>query len=125
MSNIIRSYEDLDVWNRAMDLAELIGYLAKRLPPEEKFALSDQMSRAAVSIPSNIAEGSCRGTTKEYIKYLYIAKGSNAELHTQLLLAVRMKYFTKDQISDAVSLSIRIRQMLSSYIASLRSKIES
>lgn len=122
MSGIIRSYEDLDVWNRAMDLAEMIGFLTKRLPVDERFALSDQMRRAAVSIPSNIAEGQCRGSTKDFIKYLYISKGSNAELHTQLLLTVRMGYFTNDQISSAVSLCNRVGQMLTSYIASLKLK---
>ncbi|MEE3453345.1 four helix bundle protein [Dialister sp.] len=122
MSGSIRSYQDLDVWNRAMDLAEMIAYLTRRLPAEEKFALGDQMRRAAVSIPSNIAEGQFRGSIKDYVKHLYFARGSNSELLTQLLLTVRMGYFTKEQITPAVNLSNRVGQMLTSYIASLKSK---
>jgi four helix bundle protein len=122
MNGPIHSYQDLEVWNRAMDLAEMTAYLVKKLPVEEKFALSDQMRRAAVSIPSNIAEGQSRGSTKDFIKFLYFARGSNSELCTQFFLTVRMGYFTKEQIAPAVSLCNRVGQMLTSYIASLRSK---
>ena len=76
------SYKELKVWNKAIDLFEEIYRLVKMLPQEERFALSDQMRRAAVSIPSNIAEGQERGSTKEFKHFIMIAQGSRAELET-------------------------------------------
>ena len=78
----LRCFQDLIVWQESMQLAKEIYKLVKLLPSEEQYALSDQMRRAAVSIPSNIAEGQARNSTKEFIQFLYIAKGSNAELLT-------------------------------------------
>ena len=83
----MNSYQDLEVWKKSIDFVEQIYRLVKQLPKEETYALSDQMRRAAVSIPSNIAEGANRKTTKEYIQFLYIALGSAAELETQLIIA--------------------------------------
>jgi len=85
----VMNYQDLIVWQKAMELAEIVYVLARKLPKEELFALSDQMRRAAISIPSNIAEGHARNSTKEFIQFLSIAKGSTAEIETQLLLCVR------------------------------------
>ena len=82
----MNSYQDLEVWKKSIDFVEQIYRLVKQLPKEETYALSDQMRRAAVSIPSNIAEGANRKTTKEYIQFLYIALGSTAELETQLII---------------------------------------
>ena len=81
-----KGYKQLIVWQKAMDLTVQIYRLVKLLPKEELYALSDQMRRAAVSIPSNIAEGQSRYSNKEFIQFLNIAKGSNAELFTQLLI---------------------------------------
>ena len=83
----VNSYQDLEVWKKSIDFVEQIYRLVKQLPKEETYALSDQMRRAAASIPSNIAEGANRKTTKEYIQFLYIALGSAAELETQLIIA--------------------------------------
>lgn len=118
----VHTYEDLDVWHVSMDLAEQIYILTRKLPIEEKFALGDQMRRAVVSIPSNIAEGQSRASTGDYIRFLRFAKGSNAEIHTQLLLGVRLGYFTKEQIEKPVSLCGRIKRMLNSLITVLKSK---
>ncbi|MDR0305512.1 MAG: four helix bundle protein [Chitinispirillales bacterium] len=82
----IKSYQELIVWQKAMDLAKEIYFLVKKLPKMEMFSLSDQMRRAVVSIPSNIAEGQARNSTKELIRFSAIANGSKAELETQLLL---------------------------------------
>ena len=79
---MIRSYKDLVVWQRAMELVLETYTMTRMLPREESYALSDQMRRAAVSIPSNIAEGQARISTKEFVKHLSIARGSNAELQT-------------------------------------------
>ena len=82
-----KSYRELIVWQKSMELAEKVYLLVKALPKEETYALSDQMRRAAVSIPSNIAEGHARQSQKEFLQFLCIARGSRAELETQLLLA--------------------------------------
>lgn len=85
-----QSHEDLLVWQKAMDLAVTVYALTKELPIEERFGLSVQMRRCAVSIPSNIAEGKRRGTPKEFARFLRIAYGSGAELETQLELCKRL-----------------------------------
>lgn len=120
----LRSFEDLIVWQQAMLLAREIYKLVQVLPVEERYALSDQMRRAAVSIPSNIAEGQARNTSKEFIQFLHIAKGSNAELITQLLLCVDFGYLTEEQIRYAKQLSYKVAQLLSALIRSLKNKSE-
>jgi four helix bundle protein len=119
----LHSYEELTVWQKAMDLVTEVYGLAKLLPGEELYVLSDQMRRAAVSIPSNIAEGQGRSTTRDFIKYLYIAKGSKAELETQLLICVRLQYLTQPQIQVAKGLIDEIGRMLNALIRSLSNKL--
>ena len=87
----MRTYKDLDVWKNAMDLVKCIYDETKSFPKEEMFGLTNQIRRAAVSIPSNIAEGSGRAHNKEFINFLYIALGSLAELETQLMIANNLK----------------------------------
>ena len=82
----MKNYRDLVVWQKGMDLVEEIYKITGFLPNEEKFGLTLQLKRAAVSIPSNIAEGFERNKTKDYIKFLSIAKASRAEVETQLLI---------------------------------------
>ena len=119
----VQKYEDLIVWQKAMDLVEAVYGLAKMLPNEEIYALSSQMKRAAVSIPSNIAEGQERNTTKDFINYLYMAKGSKGELETQLLICVRLRYLTKQQIEPTQNLLREIGKMLNALIKSLSAKL--
>ena len=95
------NYEDLKVWQKAVDLTTEIYKLVKRLPIEEQYALSDQMRRAVVSIPSNIAEGRGRGTKKEFVRYLLMSRGSLWELSTQLVICEKLNYLDQDQLSDA------------------------
>lgn len=78
-------YENLKVWQLSIDLVTNVYLQVKLLPQEETYALSDQIRRSAVSVPSNIAEGSSRNSKKEYVQFLYIALGSICELETQLL----------------------------------------
>jgi len=120
----VQKYEDLTVWQKAMELAAEIYGIVKLLPNEELYVLSDQMRRAAVSIPSNIAEGQERNTTKDFIKYLFIAKGSKAELETQLLICARLQYLTHSQIATAQGLLIEIGKMLNALIRSLSMKLQ-
>jgi len=115
----VQKYEDLIVWQKAMDLVVEIYNITKLLPGEELYALSNQMKRAAVSIPSNIAEGQGRGTTKDFVKFLYIAKGSKGELETHLLICVRLKYLTQSEILIALNLLNEIGKMLNALICKL------
>ena len=117
----LQKYEDLIVWQKSMDLVVEIYKLVKLLPNDELHALSDQMKRASVSIPSNIAEGQERSTTKDFVKFLYIAKGSKGELETHLLICTRLLYLTQAQIAIAHNLLQEIGKMLNSLIYKLNS----
>lgn len=113
------SHKDLIVWQKAMILAELTYFLTKKLPKSESFGLISQMQRAAVSIPSNIAEGWGRNSANELKRFLLIARGSAAELETQLLLAERLHPSLK--ADDAVNLSIELQRMLLAFSKKQRS----
>ncbi len=114
----IRSFEDLRVWQEAMTLAEQVYALCEQLPKEEKYSLVSQLKRASVSVPSNIAEGSERNGTKELVQFLYIARGSLAELQTQLMLATRLKLIAN---CDAqLQLSRKLSRGLAGLIKSLQ-----
>ena len=117
----VQKFEDLIVWQKAMDLVAEVYKLLKLLPDDEIYALSDQMKRAAVSIPSNIAEGQERGTAKDFVKFLYIAKGSKGELETQLMICARLGYLTQSEIAPALNLLAEIGKMLNSLIYRLNS----
>ena len=107
----MKSYEDLMVWQKAMDLVEEIYLLARMLPKEELYSLQDQMKRAAISIPSNIAEGFGRRNRKEFCRFLLIARGSAMELETQLKICVRIQYLTGEQIGKAMDLLTQVGKM--------------
>ncbi|HKQ25805.1 MAG TPA: four helix bundle protein [Burkholderiales bacterium] len=113
---MIASYRDLAVWQRAMELAALVHKLAATLPREEIYGLRSQLQRAAVSIPSNIAEGHARESTKEYLRYLLVSRGSMAELETQLLLCQKLQLLSKVEhalvVSDEIGRMIRGLQKL-------------
>ncbi|MDU6659685.1 MAG: four helix bundle protein [Capnocytophaga sp.] len=117
--NDIKDFKDLIVWQKAMDLVVEVYNLVKKLPKEEQFALSDQMRRAVISIPSNIAEGRGRYSIKEYAHFLSVAKGSNAELETQLLLCVKINYLNNSDIERAFGLIKEVGKMLTSLQKSL------
>jgi four helix bundle protein len=93
---MVESFRDLDVWNLGLQLAETVYRVTGRFPKAELFCLTSQMRRAAVSIPSNIAEGRARKSSREFLHYLSISRGSLAELETQLELAVRLNYIDSD-----------------------------
>ena len=118
----VKSYHDLLVWQKAMDLSEEVYRQIKKLPKDELFELVSQMRRAVVSVPSNIAEGQARGTAKEFINFLNIARGSNAEIQTQLLLCSRFGYLSEEDIHMSIALSNEVSKLLNLLIASLREK---
>ena len=108
----MKEYTDLIVWQKAMDLVDEIYRLVKYLPKEETYALSDQMRRCCVSIPSNIAEGFGRNSKKEYLHFLSIANGSKSEIETQLMICIRQKFLTEAQTEKAISLCKEVGKML-------------
>jgi len=110
-------FKSLIVWQKSMELADAVFQLSKRFPREELYGLTSQMRRAAISIPSNIAEGSRRTSRKDYAQFLRIACGSAVELETQLLLA--RKWYPDISNSNALSLVIEIEKMLSAMLRKL------
>ena len=102
-----------------MDLVEEVYRLTNLMPKEEDFALKLQLRRAVVSVPSNIAEGNSRHTTKEYVNFLSIARGSNSEVLTQLLICERLGYLNENQIKAAELLTEEIARMLNAMIMKL------
>src|SRR2546425_13305892 len=101
----VLSYRDLTVWQRAMDLADIAYAITKSCPKEERFGLTSQLQRCAVSIPSNIAEGHGRKHLGEYLHHLSIANGSLMELETQLMIASRRDYVTSADLQRGFNLS--------------------
>ncbi|MCK4627732.1 MAG: four helix bundle protein [Sedimentisphaerales bacterium] len=119
MGNKINSYRDLIVWQKGLELSYLLYEITRSFPQEEKFGLISQIRRAAVSVPSNIAEGQARHRKKEFIQYLYIAKGSLAELDTQCLIARRLGYVEEPQIKPVFLHIDELQRMLYSLIEKL------
>jgi len=99
----IKSFRDLRVWQAGIDLVGLVYAATSTFPRHELYGLSSQMPRAAVSVPSNIAEGHARESTKEYLQHLSIAQASLAELETQLEIAKRLNYVLDDQLTDLLA----------------------
>ncbi|NQS98770.1 MAG: four helix bundle protein [candidate division Zixibacteria bacterium] len=118
----MKSYKELEVWRKAIELVEQVYSISKNFPNWEKFGLISQMQRAAVSIPSNIAEGWGRSTTLDYIHFLRMSRGSLLELETQVIIAERLKYITDLQSHDLFLRIEIIGKMLNSLIKSLKSK---
>ena len=112
----VSNYQKLIVWQKAMELTVGIFKLAEKLPKKEIYALSNQMRRAAVSIPSNIAEGHGRRYPREFVRFLLIARGSRAELETQLQLCVKVGYLTNADITETSKLISEIGKMLNTLI---------
>jgi four helix bundle protein len=116
MKKSMKTHKDLIVWNKSMDLVQYTYELSSSYPDCEKFGLTSQMRRAAVSVPSNIAEGAARNSTKEYIRFLYISLGSLSELETQFLISNRLGYI-KNYSEESIT---EIRKMLLSLIKKLK-----
>jgi four helix bundle protein len=115
----IKTHKDLDVWKKSMDLVERVYRRTERFPDSEKYGLTNQIRRCAVSVSSNIAEGAAKNTDKEFVQFCYIALGSLSELETQLLIAERLKYSKNIDILENV---VEIRRMLLGLIKYLKSK---
>ena len=120
VTETVRNYKELRVWQGAMDLVECVYRLSAALPPEENYGLKSQIRRAAVSIPSNIAEGQARASTKEFLNHLSIAQASLAEVETQLEISVRLKYLAVGQVAEAA----QAIQKLGKQLHALRNALE-
>lgn len=118
-----KSHKDLVLWCKAMQLAVEIHRLARTLPKYELFGLASQMKRAAVSIPSNIAEGAARRTTREFLSFLYIARGSSAELETQLLLSAELGYIPQQSLAPTLARSDEVGRLLNAVITGLHRRL--
>lgn len=111
-SMVVTHYKDLIVWQKAMDLVCLIYEITKAFPKEELYGLTSQIRRAAVSVPSNIAEGQGRKSTAEFRHFLSIARGSLAEVETQLIIAVRLNYLGKSQFQEIMDIHEEVSKMV-------------
>ena len=119
-----KDYKDFIVWQKSIDLAVEVYGLVKFLPNTETYALSDQMRRAVVSIASNIAEGQGRNSSKDFVHFLAIARGSQKELETQIYICIRLGYFTEEQAESALNLCEEIGKMLNSLIIKIQSSLK-
>ncbi|MGE5801149.1 MAG: four helix bundle protein [Gemmatimonadota bacterium] len=122
-SRPIRSYRDLRVWEDSMDLVVEIYRTTSKFPKEERYALVDQLRRAAVSVPSNIAEGHGRSRTGDYLRFLSVAVGSLHELETQVQIARRLDYLSDDVQKKLLNACAGIGRMLGALIQALRHRL--
>jgi four helix bundle protein len=118
-----KSHKDLILWQKGMTLAAAIYRLAHTLPKHEVYGLASQIRRASVSIPSNVAEGAARHTTREFLSFLYIARGSCAELETQLTLMIELGYVTESGVAPVLDRCDEVGRLLNAVITSLRRRI--
>ncbi|WP_303063573.1 four helix bundle protein [Acidaminococcus massiliensis] len=118
-------HKDLIVWQKSRKLVRTIYTLSRNFPREEIFGLTNQIRRAAISIPSNIAEGYNRHSDKEFTHFLKIAKGSAGEVDTQLILSVDLEYLQESEIQEALALNQEILRMLGTLIINSERKCKS
>jgi four helix bundle protein len=120
----MRDFKKLKIWQNGIDLTGKVYQLMDRLPNREKYGLVSQMTRCAVSIPSNIAEGGARNSQKEYKRFLEIALGSAFELETQLIICQKMDWVKNDDFDSLMGLLIEEQKMLSGFIRKLNIEIQ-
>ncbi len=118
----MHKYKDLKVWQKAVQLTKLIYELTSVFPTEEKFGLTNQIRRASVSIPSNIAEGAGRNSDKEFVQFIAIATGSCYEVETQLIIAIELKYL--ESADNVFKLIEEIQKMLFTFSNKLKTNIK-
>ena len=124
-SGPVRGYRDLIVWQDSMDLVLSIYRITAAFPKEERYSLVSQLRRAAVSVPSNIAEGHGRSRTGDYLRHLSVAVGSLSEVETQIQIARRLEYITEDDQSRLLDSCNAIGKMFGGLIRSLRRRLQS
>jgi four helix bundle protein len=121
----VRQYQDLVVWQKALDLVLRVYEISECFPQKELFGLTNQLRRAAVSIPSNIAEGQGRLTTKDFMRYLSIARGSLQEVETQVLIASRLKYIAESASAELLEKTAETGRLMTGLLRSLSRRMSS
>ena len=116
----VQSFRDLIVWQRSVDFVQEVYRISSRLPADERFGLTAQLRRAALSVSANIAEGSGRFTSRDYLNFLSHSRGSVKEAESDLLVAERLEYVTRPDLGPALGFSDEISRMLFSLRASIR-----
>lgn len=116
---MIQSYKDLKVWQKSIELTEIVYKITSSFPNSENYGLTSQIRRCAVSIPSNIAEGQRRGHKQEYVQFLRVAFGSGAELETQLIIALKVGYLDQEKFNKANNLLNEVMKMLNVLISKI------
>ena len=114
-----RHYKDLAAWQKAMELVELVYVATRDFPKHEIYGLANQMRRAAVSVPSNIAEGQARFSTRDFRHFLRLSRGSLAEMETQALIAQRLKYIDQTSAGTILASIDEVSRILSGLISSI------
>jgi four helix bundle protein len=124
---VVKDYKELEVWQKSVKMVVEIYKLAKTFPPEEKYGLVSQVQRSATSIPANIAEGWARGSTKEYINFLMIARGSLMELETHLIVSAQLGFLNQkgEPFNNVEAQIASIGMMLNRLIKSLKNRLPS
>jgi len=116
----MKSYRDLVAWQKGMELVGMVYHLTRGLPKEEQFGLTSQLRRAAVSVPSNIAEGQSRFSKPEFSRFLMMARGSISEIETQLLICVQLAYLQSESITPALELATECGKIVNGLRESLK-----
>jgi four helix bundle protein len=119
----VRHYRELIVWQKAMDLVETVYRATDHFPKTEIYGLTSQIRRAAVSVPSNIAEGQARGTTRDFLHFLSVSQGSLMEVETQVTIAERLGYITTEQNTTLLEATAEVSRLLSGLRRSLNEKL--
>ena len=112
-------HKDLDIWKLGIELVEKIYKVTRKFPESERFGLISQLQRAAISYPSNVAEGAARNSVKEYIQFLYISLGSLSEIETQLIIAARLTFMNEDELTEEIEI---LRRKHLNFIKYLKNK---
>ena len=120
---MVKSYRDLEVWQKAMDFVEMCNQMTTKFPKNETYGLSSQLQRSAVSVPENIAKGRQRQHSKEFLQHLSIAYGSLAKVETNVLIAGRLNYVGEDQIDKFMDITAEIGRMPNGLRKSIEKRI--
>lgn len=124
MGNGIRNFKDLAIWKRSIGLAKEIYLISETFPKTELYGLTNQLRRAVISIPSNIAEGHRRKYTKEFSQFLHIALGSLAEVDTLLVLAIELKFTQQDKTHPLQKEIEELSKMINALLSKLKSRTQ-
>ncbi|MFA5393396.1 MAG: four helix bundle protein [Candidatus Ratteibacteria bacterium] len=119
----VRPHKKLEVWQKSIELTEIIYKITSLFPKEEIYGLTNQMRRCAVSVASNIAEGAARNSTKEFLQFLSISQGSLSELDTQLEISLKLNYLNERNYKDTVSLTTTTFKLISGLVRKLKTAV--